>query len=42
MRDELLGDLFAWFESTDALVPTQPNPQYDPTAQPAVENPEKN
>jgi len=33
-RDELLGDLFTWLESTDALVPTQPNPAYAP---PAVE-----
>ena len=26
--DELLGDLFAWLKATDALVPTQPNPQF--------------
>jgi len=31
-RDELLGDLFTWLESTDALVPTQPNPAYAPPA----------
>ena len=31
-RDELLDDLFAWFKSTDALIPTQPNPKYDATA----------
>lgn len=31
-RDELLGDLFAWLKSTDALVPTQPNPQFSAAA----------
>ena len=31
-RDELLDDLLAWFKSTDALLPTQPNPKYDPGA----------
>jgi arylsulfatase A-like enzyme len=31
-RDELLADLLAWFKSTDALRPTQPNPQYDAKA----------
>jgi len=31
-RDELLNDLLAWFKSADALVPTQPNAQYDPAA----------
>jgi arylsulfatase A-like enzyme len=31
-RDELLGDLLAWLKSTDALVPTQPNPQFSPAA----------
>ena len=32
-RDELLDDLLAWIKSTDALIPTQPNPKYDPTAE---------
>lgn len=31
-RDELLGDLFAWMKSTNALMPTQRNPQFDATA----------
>lgn len=31
-RDELLSDLFAWMKSTGALIPTQPNPKYDPAA----------
>jgi len=31
-RDELLGDLLAWLKSTHALLPTQPNPTYDPAA----------
>lgn len=31
-RDELLDDLLAWFKSTGAKLPTQPNPQYDPNA----------
>ena len=31
-RDELLDDLFAWFRSADAIVPTQSNPMYDPQA----------
>jgi arylsulfatase A-like enzyme len=31
-RDELLGDLLAWLKSTDARVPSQPNPKYDPAA----------
>lgn len=31
-RDELLNDLLAWQKSVDALVPTEPNPAYDPTA----------
>ena len=31
-RDELLGDLFAWLNSTNALLPAQPNPTYDPAA----------
>jgi arylsulfatase A-like enzyme len=33
-RDELLGDLFAWFASADALLPTEPNPRFDPDAKP--------
>ena len=32
-RDELLDDLLAWVESTDALLPTQPNPKFDPQLQ---------
>jgi arylsulfatase A-like enzyme len=31
-RNELLSDLQAWLKATDALIPTQPNPKYDPTA----------
>jgi arylsulfatase A-like enzyme len=31
-RDELIAALFAWLKSTDALVPAQPNPAYDPNA----------
>ncbi|MCB1210150.1 MAG: sulfatase [Verrucomicrobiales bacterium] len=31
-RDELLADLDAWFKSVDALIPTEPNPKYDPAA----------
>jgi arylsulfatase A-like enzyme len=31
-RDELLATLFAWLRSTDALVPTQPNPDYNPAS----------
>lgn len=29
-RDELLDDLLAWFKSTDAKLPREPNPAYDP------------
>ncbi len=29
-RDELLDDLLAWFEKTNAKLPSQPNPNYDP------------
>ena len=36
-RDELLADLFAWFKSADAMLPTKMNPHYDPLAQ-AVAN----
>ncbi len=32
-RDELLADLLAWFERTDALLPTEPNPKYAPAAE---------
>lgn len=32
-RDELLGELLAWLNSPDALVPTQPNPKYDADAE---------
>jgi hypothetical protein len=31
-RDELLNDLQAWLQATDALIPAKPNPKYDPTA----------
>jgi arylsulfatase A-like enzyme len=31
-RDELLDDLLAWFETTNALLPQQQNPKYDATA----------
>ncbi|MCA9030065.1 MAG: hypothetical protein KDA66_04605, partial [Planctomycetaceae bacterium] len=37
-RDELLSDLFAWFESTGALLPSEPNPDYDPEKKPANQN----
>jgi arylsulfatase A-like enzyme len=33
-RDELLDDLLAWHQSANALVPTEPNPKYDPDAKP--------
>jgi arylsulfatase A-like enzyme len=29
-RDELLGDLLAWFKSSGALLPSEPNPAYQP------------
>jgi arylsulfatase A-like enzyme len=32
-RDELVSDLLAWIKSADALMPHEPNPQYDPAAQ---------
>ena len=28
-RDELIGDLFAWMKSTNAIIPTDHNPQLD-------------
>jgi arylsulfatase A-like enzyme len=31
-RDELLDDLLAWFKSSDALLPNQPNPKYSASA----------
>lgn len=31
-RDELLDDLLGWIKSTGALLPSQPNPQFDPSA----------
>ncbi|TWU04831.1 sulfatase [Stieleria varia] len=31
-RDELLNDLLAWHQSVDAIVPSEPNPKYDPNA----------
>jgi arylsulfatase A-like enzyme len=30
-REELLDDLLAWFDRTDALLPTERNPEYDPS-----------
>jgi len=32
-RDELLDDILAWQKSVNALVPSQPNPKYDPAAE---------
>ena len=29
-RDELLSDLLAWHKSVDAIVPSEPNPKYNP------------
>ncbi len=40
-RDELLDDLLAWFDQTDALLPTLANPQYDPAAKAAKSNTNK-
>jgi arylsulfatase A-like enzyme len=31
-RDELLADLQTWFRQTGALLPSEPNPNYDPSA----------
>ncbi len=31
-RDELLDDLLSWHQSIHAIVPTEPNPKYDPSA----------
>ena len=31
-RDELLDDLLAWRQSIDAILPSEPNPKYDPDA----------
>lgn len=31
-RDKLLDDLLAWFETTEALLPQEPNPKYDAVA----------
>ena len=36
-REELLDDLLAWFQSTGALVPTEPNPKYDARARQKAE-----
>ena len=36
-RDEMLDGLLAWMKSTDALLPTQPNPEYNTNATPAQE-----
>jgi arylsulfatase A-like enzyme len=30
-RDELLDDLLAWHQSIKAVVPSEPNPKFDPT-----------
>ena len=35
-RNELLADLEAWFKATDAKLPTEKNPKYDPDAQPPI------
>jgi arylsulfatase A-like enzyme len=37
-RDELLGDLLAWFDKTHAVLPTKPNPTYNAKAKPPVES----
>ncbi|WP_235033176.1 sulfatase [Rubripirellula obstinata] len=29
-RDELIDDLLAWIESTNAVIPSKPNPDYEP------------
>ena len=34
-RDELLGDVLAWFERVEAKLPTEANAQYDPSADPS-------
>ena len=34
-RDELLGDVLAWFERVDAKLPTEANARYDPSADPS-------
>ena len=31
-RDEMLDDLLAWHQSIKAIVPSEPNPKYDPSA----------
>ncbi|QOV92218.1 sulfatase [Humisphaera borealis] len=33
-RDELVAAMLAWMKQTDALLPTQKNPAYDPSAKP--------
>lgn len=33
-RDKLLGDLLGWFDHADALLPSEPNSEYDPEAKP--------
>jgi hypothetical protein len=35
-RNELLDQMLAWFKATDAPMPTQPNPNYNPTFKPPV------
>lgn len=35
MRDELLDDLLAWMDATEASLPTELNPKYDPLHVPA-------
>lgn len=40
-RDELLDDLLAWMKATNALLPTQPNPKYNPAAKPEPKKPAK-
>lgn len=39
-RDELLDELLAWFQSTDARIPKDRNPDFDPTAT-SVDSPKR-
>ncbi len=41
-RDELLSDLLAWFNTTDAVLATEPNPKYDASAATDVSRTSKN
>jgi hypothetical protein len=33
-RDQLLGEMLAWIKRTDAKLPSERNPKYDPNAKP--------